>query len=260
MPLVKRIIPCLDVDHGRVLKGVRFVDLKDAGDPVELATRYRDDGADELVFLDITASVEKRGTLSRMVSAVARQLDIPFTVGGGIKTLEDARIVLYSGADKVAVNTAAVQRPELITKLADMFGTQCVVVAIDAKRHMIQTEPDLEFWFEVHTYGGRTPTGKDALEWAIEAEQRGAGELLVTSIDQDGTEQGYDLILLEALANTVNIPIIASGGCGSPEHIYEAFAQGKADAALAASIFHFDKHPIPIVKQFLQARGIEVRL
>lgn len=260
MPLVKRIIPCLDVDQGRVLKGVQFVDLKDAGDPVELAKRYRDDGADELVFLDITASVEKRGTLSQMVSAVARQLDIPFTVGGGIRTLEDARIVLYSGADKVAVNTAAVQRPELVTKLAELFGTQCVVVAIDAKRHIIQTEPVYEFWFEVHTHGGRMPTGIDALEWAIQVERRGAGELLVTSMDQDGTEQGYDLILLEALANTVNIPIIASGGCGNPQHIYEALADGKADAALAASIFHFDKYPIPVVKQFLRERGVQVRL
>jgi cyclase len=260
MPLVKRIIPCLDVDQGRVLKGVRFRQLKDAGDPVELAQKYRDDGADELVFLDITASVEKRKTLSRMVSEVARTLDIPFTVGGGIKTLEDARIVLCSGADKVSVNTAAVERPEFITELADLFGTQCVVVAIDAKRRAPQSDSSDKPQFEVYTYGGRKPTGRDALEWAAEAERLGAGELLVTSIDQDGTEQGYDIVLLAALAETVNIPIIASGGCGNPQHIYEAFAHGKADAALAASIFHFDQYPIPVVKRFLQERGIEVRL
>lgn len=260
MPLAKRIIPCLDVDQGRVLKGVRFRELKDAGDPVELARKYRDDGADELVFLDITASVEKRKTLSRMVSAVARQLDIPFTVGGGIKTIEDARLVLCSGADKVSVNTAAVERPEFITELADLFGTQCVVVAIDAKRRVEPGEFSRQRHFEVYTYGGRKPTGKDALEWAAEAEWLGAGELLVTSIDQDGTEQGYDIALLEALAETVNVPIIASGGCGNPQHIYEALVHGKADAALAASIFHFDKYPVSVVKRFLQERGVEVRL
>jgi imidazole glycerol-phosphate synthase subunit HisF len=259
MPLAKRIIPCLDVNQGRVLKGEQFIALRDAGDPVALARKYRDDGADELVFLDITASVEKRATLSNMVSRVARQLDIPFTVGGGIKTIEEARAVLYSGADKVSVNTAAVERPDLITKLADLFGTQCVVVAIDAKRHVTQVEPHTEFWFEVHTYGGRAPTGRDALEWAAEAARRGAGELLVTSIDQDGRKQGYDTILLEALANTVTIPIIASGGCGNPQHMYEAFVQGKADAALAASIFHFDEYPIPVVKQYLRERGIDMR-
>ncbi|MBI3949966.1 MAG: imidazole glycerol phosphate synthase subunit HisF [Acidobacteria bacterium] len=260
MPLAKRIIPCLDVDQGRVLKGVRFRELKDAGDPVELGRKYRDDGADELVFLDITASVEKRKTLSQMVSAVARQLDLPFTVGGGIKTIEDARIVLCSGADKVSVNTAAVERPEFITELAELFGTQCVVVAIDAKRVPEPGEFSRQRHFEVYTYGGRNPTGLDALEWAAEAERMGAGELLVTSIDQDGTEQGYDIALLEALAGTVNIPIIASGGCGNPQHIYEAVVHGKADAALAASIFHFDKYPVPVVKQFLRQRGVEVRL
>jgi cyclase len=193
--------------------------------------------------------------LSRMVSDVARTLDIPFTVGGGIKTLDDARVILCSGADKVSVNTSAVERPEFITELADLFGTQCVVVAIDAKRKL---GDQLEF--EVHTYGGRTPTGRGALQWAAEAERLGAGELLVTSIDQDGTEAGYDIALLQALSETVNISIIASGGCGRPEHIYDALAEGKADAALAASIFHFDKYPIPQVKQFLHERGVEVRL
>lgn len=260
MPLVKRIIPCLDVHEGRVLKGVRFRQLKDAGDPVELAKRYRDDGADELVFLDITASVEKRATLTRLVSAVARQLDIPFTVGGGIKTIEDARAILCSGADKISINTAAVERPEFITELAELFGTQCVVVAIDAKRRPTSGPFARQRLFDVYTYGGRQPTNRGVLQWAAEAEQRGAGELLVTSIDQDGTAQGYDIALLEAVAETVHIPIIASGGCGQPIHIYEAFAHGKADAALAASIFHFDTYPIPLVKRFLATRGIQVRL
>jgi len=259
MSVAKRIIPCLDVDGGRVVKGVRFLQLKDAGDPVEQARKYRDDGADELVFLDITASVEKRKTLSQMVRNVARTLDIPFTVGGGIKTRDDARTILCSGADKVSVNTAAVERPTFITELAEMFGTQCVVVAIDTKRHPAQAGRTDEVWFEVYTYGGRRPTGRDALKWAAEAERLGAGELLVTSMDQDGTEEGYDTALLAALAETVNIPIIASGGCGHPEHIYEAFAHGRADAALAASIFHFDKYPVPVVKQFLREKGIEVR-
>lgn len=280
--VAKRIIPCLDVDAGRVVKGIQFQHLKDAGDPVQQARRYRDEGADELVFLDIAASVEKRKTLIEMVQKVARTLDIPFTVGGGIKTLDDARAILSSGADKISVNTAAVERPEFIAELAEMFGTQCVVLAIDAKRRLrreirgaetgeraanaesniaMEASPpgDPDVWFEVYTYGGRRPTGRDAVAWAAEAERLGAGELLVTSIDRDGTEAGYDVELLAALAERVNLPIIASGGCGRPEHIYEAFVRGRADAALAASIFHFHRYPIPVVKQFLRQRGIEVR-
>jgi len=267
MVLAKRIIPCLDVDHGRVVKGINFVNLRDAGDPVELGRRYSEDGADELVFLDITASPEKREILKEVVRAVASGLNIPFTVGGGIRRIEDARMVLCNGADKVSVNTAVVSDPSLISELSEIFGRQCIVVAIDAKRRY-ETHPDRIIiqtergpcWFEVYTYGGRQPTGIDALRWAGEAAKLGAGELLVTSMDRDGTENGYDLELTRNISERVNIPVIASGGAGKPEHFLEAFTAGKADAALAASVFHYNKFPIPIVKRFLYERGGPIRL
>jgi len=265
--LAKRIIPCLDVDQGRVVKGIHFVNLKDAGDPVSLGKRYSEDGADELVFLDITASPEKRKIIRDVVTAVAGELDIPFTVGGGIRSVEDARIILSNGADKVSVNTAAVEDPSLVTELADTFGRQSVVVAIDAKRrHRLQPEKSMmernngSYWFEVYTYGGRKPTAIDALEWAEESARRGAGELLVTSMDRDGTRNGYDLELTKRMDRRVRTPIIASGGAGEPEHFLEAFTFGKADAALAASVFHYNQYPIPLVKRFLAQRGVPVRL
>jgi len=266
MPLAKRIIPCLDVDHGKVVKGISFVNLKKAGDPVELARRYSDEGADELVFLDITASSEKRDILRGVVEGVARAINIPFTVGGGVRNVSDARLVLCSGADKVSVNTAAVENPSVITKLADIFGQQCVVVAIDAKRRyeqradkiMVKTREG-PVWFEVYTYGGRKPTGVDAIKWAVQAAELGAGEFLVTSMDKDGTEDGYDLELTRAISERVNVPIIASGGAGKPEHFREAFTDGKADAALAASVFHYNKYPVPVVKEYLRKEGVIVR-
>ena len=267
MVLAKRIIPCLDVDHGRVVKGVHFVNLRYAGDPVELGKRYSDEGADELVFLDITASPEKREILKEVVKAVASELNIPFTVGGGIRSVEDARAVLCNGADKVSVNTAAVERPQLVKELSETFGRQCVVVAIDAKRRY-EVRPDRVVvqsgegacWFEVYTYGGRKPTGIDAIQWAKTVANLGAGELLVTSMDRDGTEDGYDLELTRSISEAVRIPVIASGGAGKPEHLLEAFTVGGADAALAASIFHYNKYPIPLVKKFLHERGVPVRL
>lgn len=267
MALTKRIIPCLDVDHGRVVKGINFVNLRDAGDPVELAKRYCEDGADELVFLDITASPEKRKILKEVVRAVAAEASIPFTVGGGIRTVSDARAILCSGADKISINTAVVENPPLIKELAQTFGRQCVVVAIDAKRRyetktdgvMVETSSG-PCWFEVYTYGGREPTGIDAIKWAMRAAELGAGELLVTSMDRDGTEDGYDLELNRTISEKVNIPLIASGGAGKPEHFLEAFTVGKADAALAASVFHYAKYPIPIVKRFLKEKGVPVRL
>jgi cyclase len=246
------------VDHGRVVKGVHFLNLKDAGDPVELAKRYSEEGADELVFLDITASPEKRKILKETVERVAAEIDIPFTVGGGIHSLSDARTVLCSGADKVSINTAAVERPKLVTKLAETFGRQCVVVAIDAKRKYEKKEG--ECWFEVHTYGGRKPTGLDAIQWAAKVERLGAGEILLTSMDRDGTEKGFDLELIRNISESVKIPVIASGGAGRPEHFLEAFSIGKADAALAASIFHYAKYSIRFIKRFLKDKGIEVRL
>ena len=266
MPLAKRIIPCLDVKDGRVVKGVNFLNLKNAGDPVELAKRYSDEGADELVFLDITASSDNRETLRDVVEGVAKAINIPFTVGGGIRSTTDARLILCSGADKVSVNTAAVQNPELITKLADLFGQQCVVVAIDAKRNRkvdkdkitVQTAEG-PVWFEVYTYGGRKPTGIDALQWATRAMELGAGEFLPTSMDCDGTEDGYDLELTSALSERVNVPVIASGGAGKPEHFFEAFTKGKADAALAASVFHYNKYPVPVIKDFLRKHGVTIR-
>jgi cyclase len=249
--LAKRIIPCLDVDHGRVVKGVHFLDLRDAGDPVEQARFYDAEGADELVFLDITASAEKRPILLEVVQRTAEQVFIPLTVGGGVRSAEDARLLLESGADKVTLNTAAVQQPRLIREIADRFGSQAVVLAIDAKR-------EGGSW-QVYIYGGRKPAGLDAIRWAQEAVSLGAGEILLTSMDRDGTKDGYDLELTRAVADAVSVPVIASGGCGKPEHFYEAFAEGRADAALAASIFHYREYTIAEVKRYLKERGIHVR-
>lgn len=267
MGVAKRIIPCLDVDHGRVVKGVHFKGLRDAGDPAELAARYNEEGADELVFLDITASPEKRKILRRFVRRVADNLNIPFTVGGGIRSVEDARLVLRSGADKVSVNTAAVRRPELVRELAEAFGSQCVVVAVDAKRRVDGLEGRVVIegaegacWYEVYTYGGTQPTGLDALSWVERVEELGAGEILLTSIDRDGTQLGYELQLTKAVCDRVRIPVIASGGCGRPEHFYEVFSKAGADAALAASIFHYGLYSIREVKEYLAGLGVEVRL
>lgn len=266
MPLAKRIIPCLDVDHGKVVKGINFLNLQRAGDPVELAKRYSDEGADELVFLDITASSEQRETLRAVVEGVARAINIPFTVGGGIRDASDARLVLCSGADKVSVNTAAIEKPSVITELTEIFGQQCVVVAIDAKRKRQRRADRITVetregpvWFEVYTYGGRKPTGLDAISWAKQAAELGAGEFLVTSMDKDGTEDGYDLELTRTISDNVNVPVIASGGAGKPEHFLEAFIEGKADAALAASVFHYNKYPVPIVKEYLRNMGVIIR-
>ncbi len=250
--LAKRIIPCLDVDKGRVVKGVRFLNLRDAGDPVEVAKRYEEEGADELVFLDITASAEGREIMIEVVSRVAETVFMPFTVGGGIRSVEDMRRLLEAGADKVSINTAAVKNPGLIGEGAKLFGSQCIVVAIDAKRKG-------NSW-EVFINGGRTPTGLDAVEWARRVESLGAGEILLTSMDRDGTKEGYDLELCRAVAEAVSIPVIASGGAGKKEHFYEVFEKGKADAALAASLFHFRELSIPELKGFLKERGITVRL
>ncbi len=251
--LTKRIIPCLDVNDGRVVKGVNFVKLKDAGDPVEVGKAYSEAGADELVFLDITATSDARETVVDLVRKVAEKIFIPFTVGGGIRTVDDMRSVLREGADKVAVNSAAIDRPELITEAADKFGSQCVVVAIDAKRNG-------NGGFNVFKAGGRIDTGLDALAWAKEAEKRGAGEILLTSMDGDGTKAGYDLELTRAIADLVSIPVIASGGAGTCEHFYEALTKGGADAALAASLFHYKELTIKEVKEYLKERGIPVRL
>jgi len=267
VPLAKRIIPCLDVDKGRVVKGVRFVSLRDVGDPVELGAFYSSEGADELVFLDITASPEGRATMVEVARRVAENITIPFTVGGGIRSVEDARKLLMNGADKVSINTLAVKKPESIRQLALEFGSQCVVVAIDAKRNYTPNEKAKMFvdeegkpcWFEVYIYGGRVPTGIDAIWWAKKAEELGAGEILLTSIDKDGTKQGYDLILTRGVVEAVNIPVIASGGAGKPEHMLEAFKVG-ADAALAASIFHYGIYRIREVKEFLRKAGVNVRL
>jgi len=267
VPLAKRIIPCLDVDKGRVVKGVRFVSLRDVGDPVELGAFYSSEGADELVFLDITASPEGRATMVEVARRVAENITIPFTVGGGIRSVEDARKLLMNGADKVSINTLAVKKPESIRQLALEFGSQCVVVAIDAKRNYTPNEKAKMFvdeegkpcWFEVYIYGGRVPTGIDAIWWAKKAEELGAGEILLTSIDKDGTKQGYDLILTRGVVEAVNIPVIASGGAGKPEHMLEAFKVG-ADATLAASIFHYGIYRIREVKEFLRKAGVNVRL
>jgi cyclase len=250
--LTKRIIPCLDVTAGRVVKGVSFVHLRDAGDPAELAAFYDREGADELVFLDITASSDAREIMREVVERVSDQVFIPLTVGGGLRTLGDMRKILEAGADKVAINTASVQNPRLIELGALKFGSQCIVVAIDAKRR--------DGGWEVYIHGGRTPTGLDALEWADKVAGLGAGEILLTSMDADGHQTGYDLELTRAVAENVSIPVIASGGAGKPEHLYEAIVQGKADAVLAASIFHYGTHPIRQVKEYLRERGIPVRL
>ena len=249
---VARVIPCLDVTEGRVVKGVNFVGLRDAGDPVELAQKYNEQGADELVFLDITASSDNRATTIEMVERVAEEVFLPFTVGGGIRTLDDARRMLRAGADKVSVNTAAVERPELISEIAEVFGTQCVVCAVDARRTPSGT-------FEVFLHGGRTPTGIDAVEWAVSAVTMGAGELLVTSMDRDGTREGFDHELNSAISSRVNVPVIASGGVGSLEHLADGVILGNADAVLAASIFHFGEHTIAEAKQMMTDRGIRVR-
>jgi cyclase len=253
--LAKRIIPCLDVNAGRVVKGVRFLDLVDAGDPVAQARRYDAEGADELVFLDITASSDRRAIVTQMVRAVADAVFIPFTVGGGIRTVDDMRAILLAGADKISVNTAAVQQPQLIAEGALKFGSQCIVVAIDARR-IPETNPPR---WEVFLHGGRTPTGKDAIAWAIEAERLGAGEILLTSMDRDGTHDGYDLELTAQVAAAVSIPVIASGGVGTLEHLHAGLTVGGASAALAASIFHFGQHTIAEAKAYLHARGVCVR-
>lgn len=248
----KRIIPCLDVNKGRVVKGVNFVDLKDAGDPVEIARAYDAAGADELVFLDITASCEARDTVADMVRAVAASVFIPFTVGGGIRTVDDFKRLLREGADKISVNSAAIDRPELITEAAEKFGSQCVVVAIDAKRRA-------EGGWNIYKHGGRLDTDIDAVEWAKKAEALGAGEILLTSMDCDGTKAGYDMELTRAIAEAVSIPVIASGGAGTLEHFYEALSEGGADAALAASLFHYKELEISQVKDYLAEKGIPVR-
>lgn len=256
--IVVRIIPCLDVDGGRVVKGVNFIGLRDAGDPVELAEFYSSEGADELVFLDITASSDERDTTVRLARQTAAQVHIPFTVGGGIRSVDDARKLLRAGADKVSLNTAAVQRPGLINEVSAEFGAQCTVVAIDAKSAS-GTATANSPRYEVTTHGGRTPAGKDAVAWAIEAAERGAGEILLTSMDKDGTKDGYDLPLTCAVSSAVPTPVIASGGAGELEHLTEGVLEGKADALLAASIFHYGEHTIAEAKRHLLSAGIRVR-
>ncbi len=249
----KRIIPCLDVNNGRVVKGVNFVNLRDAGDPVEIASFYNKSMADEIVFLDITASSDARNIMLDVVRRTAEQIFIPLTVGGGIRTIEDFRMILSAGADKISVNSAALKRPELIKEAAEKFGSQCVVVAIDAKRRE-------GGGFDVYLNGGRVNTGKDAVEWAKEAESLGAGEILLTSMDCDGVKNGYDIELTKAIASAVRIPVIASGGAGTMEHFYDALTEGEADAALAASLFHFREMDIKDLKQYLKEKGVPVRL
>jgi cyclase len=253
--LAKRIIPCLDVDKGRVVKGVKFLEIKDAGDPVEIARRYDLEGADELTFLDITASSDDRETMVHVVEQVAGEIFIPLTVGGGIRTLEDIRRMLNAGADKVSINSAAVHRPEFVREASERFGSQCIVVAIDAKR--VATDPDR---WEIFTHGGRKPTGIDAVEWARKMVDYGAGEILLTSMDRDGTKVGFDLALTRAVSEAVHVPVIASGGVGNLDHLADGITQGKADAVLAASIFHFAEYSVREAKEHLRARGIEVRL
>ncbi len=249
--LAKRIIPCLDVKDGRVVKGINFVGLRDAGDPVEIAKRYDKEQADELVFLDITASYEKRAIMLSVVSRTAEQVFMPLTVGGGIREIEDIRELLSAGADKISINTAAVNDPDLVARSSDRFGSQCIVVAIDGKRTKIG--------FEIFIHGGRTPTGIDAFEWAERVTELGAGEILLTSMDYDGTQDGYDIELTSEIARRVSIPVIASGGAGKLEHLYEALTAGRADAALAASIFHYQTYSIKEAKEYLRSRGICVR-
>jgi imidazole glycerol-phosphate synthase subunit HisF len=250
--LLRRVIPCLDVDKGRVVKGVEFVNLRDAGDPVELAVRYQEEGADEIVFLDITASHERRETAARLARRCADDVFIPFTIGGGVRSVDDAQAVLDAGADKVSVNSAAVARPELLGEMAEVFGAQCVVLAIDARR-----EGD---GYGVYVNGGRTPAQRDAIEWAREGVERGAGEILLTSMDRDGTEDGYELELTRAVADAVDVPVIASGGAGSLDHLVDAVERGGADAVLCASIFHYGQHTVREAKERMREAGIPVRL
>jgi cyclase len=276
--LAKRIIPCLDVKEGRVVKGTRFLNLRDAGDPVEVAALYDQQGADELVFLDITASYERRSIMIDVVARTADQAFMPLTVGGGVQSLDDIRALLKAGADKASLNTAAVEHPDLIRRSAERFGSQCIVLAIDAKRRATRHEPPAEMgvpsvecgakhsapraWlsWEVYVHGGRTPTGRDAVAWAMEGEQLGAGEILLTSMDRDGTKDGYDLELTRAIARAVGVPVIASGGAGTLEHLYQGLTTGGADAALAASMFHYREVTVPEVKRYLAGRGVPVRL
>jgi len=257
MSLAKRVIPCLDVDAGRVVKGVRFVDIRDAGDPVEIARRYDEQGADEITFLDITASSDNRDTMVQLVEAVAAQVFIPLTVGGGIRNLEDIRKILMAGADKVSINSAAIQNPEFVRQASRQYGSQCIVIAIDAKQ--TSTDPHHPRW-EVFTHGGRRNTGLDAITWARQAETLGAGEILLTSMDRDGTRNGFDLLLTRAISDAVSIPVIASGGVGSLQHLVDGIVEGKADAVLAASIFHFGEHTVKEAKQLMSQFGIPVRI
>ncbi len=257
MGLAKRIIPCLDVDQGRVVKGVQFVDIRDAGDPVEVARRYNEQGADEITFLDITASHEDRDTTVHTVERMASEVFIPLTVGGGIRKVEDIRTMLNAGADKVSINTAAIFNPEIVSESASRFGSQCIVVAIDAKK--VSQPGETDRW-EIFTHGGRKPTGLDAVEWAIKMNHLGAGEILLTSMDQDGVKNGYDLGVTRAISEAVSIPVIASGGAGNLDHLVDGVKEGKADAVLAASIFHFGEHTIPEAKRYMADRGIEMRI
>ena len=256
MALAKRIIPCLDVDKGRVVKGVQFVDIRDAGDPVEVAKRYNEQGADEITFLDITASHEDRDTMIHMVERMASEVFIPLTVGGGVRTLEDIRALLNAGADKVGINSAAVKNPEFVRSAAERFGSQCIVVAIDAKQVSTSGEP---LRWEIFTHGGRNPTGIDAVGWAVKMADYGVGEILLTSMDKDGTKSGFNLALTRAISDAVDIPIIASGGVGNLQHLVDGVLEGEADAVLAASIFHFGEYTIPEAKAYMAECGIEVR-
>lgn len=257
MGLAKRIIPCLDVDNGRVVKGVQFVDIRDAGDPIEVAKRYDEQGADEITFLDITATHHERDTMVHVVEAVASQVFIPLTVGGGIRTVEDIRRMLNAGADKVGINSAAVKNPDFVREAADRFGSQCIVVAIDAKRVSEEGKPSR---WEIFTHGGRKPTGIDAVEWAKKMVANGAGEILLTSMDRDGTKSGFDLELTRAVSEAVDVPVIASGGVGELQDLSDGITRGLADAVLAASIFHFGEHTVQEAKQQMASQGIEVRL
>ena len=257
MGLAKRIIPCLDVDNGRVVKGVQFVDIRDAGDPVQVAKKYNEQGADEITFLDITATHQARDTTVHTVEAIAAEVFIPLTVGGGIRTVNDIRTMLNAGADKVGINSAAVNNPDFVKAAADRFGAQCIVVAIDAKRVSVGDEPPR---WEIFTHGGRKPTGIDAVEWAVRMVEYGAGEILLTSMDRDGTKNGFDLGVTRAIADAVKVPVIASGGVGNLQHLVDGVIQGGADAVLAASIFHFGEYTVPEAKAFMQQHGIEMRL
>ncbi len=268
MVLTRRIIPCLDLKDGRVVKGTHFIALRDAGDPVELAQRYNLQGADEVVFLDITASKERRGAIIEVIKRAADELFLPLTVGGGIRTLDDIHHLLRAGADKVSINTSAIEDPGLISRSAEAFGTQCIVVAVDVRRNfspglcstMISLPNGQECWYEVVTYGGSKPTGVDAVAWTREAEARGAGEILLTSMETDGTKKGYDITINAAVSDAVGVPVIASGGVGTLEHFYEGFILGKADACLAASVFHYGELTVRQVKEYLAAHHIPVRL